>query len=214
MNQNRPPMLIFFARSFGKHALELGNEIPKKPIYFLKAPSSMIKSGQAIILPKHSDEIHHEAEVAFYLKKDLSHATINDAEEAIGDWTILNDVTARDVQRADSGRFTQCKNFDTFCPISTQRVKQLDWRKSRIQCVVNGKLRQDAPLTDLLFSPAELLVYLSERMSLRTGDLVSLGTPAGVGPLEHGDVCEIRLFSDQQLLIKMTNPVIRPANSL
>ena len=64
MNQIRPPMLIFFARSFGKHALELGNEIPKKPIYFLKAPSSMIKSGQAIILPKYSDEIHHEAEVA------------------------------------------------------------------------------------------------------------------------------------------------------
>ena len=92
-------------------------------------------------------------------------------------------------------------------------IKDLEMREAReMKRTETLKEKMEKELSSLLFSPAELLVYLSERMSLRTGDLVSLGTPAGVGPLEHGDVCEIRLLSDQQLLIKMTNPVIRPAN--
>jgi 2-keto-4-pentenoate hydratase/2-oxohepta-3-ene-1,7-dioic acid hydratase in catechol pathway len=201
--------LVFLARSFGKHALELGNEIPKAPLYFLKASGSVIREQEPIILPPESKDVQHEAEVAVYLKHQIYRVTPSEAQDAIDSWTILNDVTARDLQKED-GQFTRAKSFDTFCPLSSVRLTNIDQIKSRIQCYVNGVIKQDAPLSDMLFTPGEMLSAISQVMTLRKGDLVSFGTPAGVSTLKAGDIVEVRLVDAQgNQLISLQNPVIQ-----
>jgi 2-keto-4-pentenoate hydratase/2-oxohepta-3-ene-1,7-dioic acid hydratase in catechol pathway len=205
-----PPIqtLVFLARSFGKHALELGNDIPKAPLYFLKAPGSVIAENQAIILPPESKDVQHEAEVAVFLKHSIYRASPNQAQDAIESWTVLNDVTARDLQKED-GQFTRAKSFDTFCPLSSVRLPSIDQENSRIQCYVNGMMKQDAPLSDMLFTPGEILSAISQVMTLRKGDLISFGTPAGVSTLKSGDLVEVRLVDPKgKLLISLQNPVI------
>ncbi len=202
------PTLVFLARSYGKHALELGNPIPKAPLYFLKAEGSMIHNGQAVILPPESQDVQHEAEVAVIIKHRIYRVDTEQALDAIDSWTILNDVTARDLQKED-GQFTRAKSFDTFCPISDIRLKSIDMENSRIQCYVNGVQKQDAPLSDMLFSPAECISAISQVMTLRAGDIVSFGTPAGVSTIHDGDVLETRLLSPLgETLISLINPVI------
>ena len=188
---------VFLARSFGRHALELGNEIPKQPLYFLKAPSSVISEGQPVILPAECELVHYEAEVAVVIGKTLSKVSAQEAELAIAAWTILNDVTARSTQREEGGRFTRAKGYDTFCPIASTWLDQLDWRAARVQGWLNGVCVQNAPLTDMIFTPGEAIASISSVMTLNAGDIVSLGTPAGVGALSDGDVFEVRLCKDE-----------------
>ncbi len=203
--------IICLARSFRRHAEELGNAVPQAPLYFLKSTSAVIGPGEAIRLPPESAMVHHEAEVAVVVGAPLRHATLAAAEGAIAGWTLLNDVTARDLQKADGGRFTRAKGFDTFCPLSDVRLPAaLDWRASRVQCRVNRVLRQDGALADLLWTPAEVLVAISAVMTLWPGDLVSLGTPEGVGPLVDGDEVEVRLVGAAgETLLSLSNPVRR-----
>ena len=159
-------------------------------------------------MPACSQDVQHEAEVAVLIGRTIRDADIATAKGVIKGWTILNDVTARDLQRADGGRFTRAKGFDTFCPMSDECLENLDWRTLRIQCVVNGQVRQDGALTDLTFEPAELVSKVSETMTLMPGDVVSLGTPAGVGSIWPGDVVQIRLVDlTGQVLLRLTNPV-------
>lgn len=201
--------IVCLARSFRKHAEELGNAVPPAPLYFLKAPTARIGPGEPIRLPAASREVHHEAEVALIIGRRLHHASATEAEAAIEAWTVLNDVTARDLQRADGGRFTRAKGFDTFCPISDVRLPSLDWRACRIECRVDGAVRQDGALADLLWTPGEVLAAISACMTLVPGDIVSLGTPEGVGPIEAGQTVEVRLLgADGEVLIALSNPVV------
>lgn len=199
--------LVFFARTFRKHALELGNAVPAEPIYFLKAPSAIIGPGDEIRLPPDSSEVHHEAEVAVVIGARLRRASPERAAAAIQAWTVLNDVTARDVQRADGGRFTRAKGYDTFCPLSDVRLPSLDWAHARIQCRVDGALRQDGALADLSHPPAELLSQVSHVMTLEPGDIVSFGTPAGVGPIRSGETIEVTLLEHGEVRATLTNRV-------
>lgn len=204
-----PGKIVCLARSFRKHAEELGNAVPSEPLYFLKAPSALIGPGEAIRLPAASREVHHEAEVAVVVGRRLSRASADEAFAAIAGWTVLNDVTARDLQKADGGRFTRAKGFDTFCPMASARLPSLDWRRCRIQCRVDGALRQDGALSDLLWSPGEVLAAISGCMTLLPGDVVSLGTPDGVGPIVAGESVEVRLVGpDGATLLSLTNPVV------
>jgi 2-keto-4-pentenoate hydratase/2-oxohepta-3-ene-1,7-dioic acid hydratase in catechol pathway len=203
-----PRQLICLARTFGRHALELGNPIPERPLYFLKSVSAVVGPDEPIELPPESTEVHYEAEVAVWIGAPLKRATPEQAEAAIAGWTVLNDVTARDLQREDNGRFTRAKCFHTFCPLSPERVTLERWAEARIQGWRNGELVQDAPLSDMLFTPGEALSAVSEVIALEPGDLVSLGTPAGVGPLSEGDTFEVRLLSAEgDLLVSLSNPV-------
>lgn len=205
----RPSKIVCLARTFSKHAKELGNAVPTEPIYFLKPPSALIGPGDSIRLPSISENVQHEAELAVWIGRRLSRASAEEAAGVIGGWTVLNDVTARDVQQADKGRFTRAKGFDTFCPVADQQLEALDWRKARIQCWVDGERRQDGALADLLFSPAALLAAVSQCMTLEPGDLVSLGTPAGVGRLRAGETVEIRLVDESgETLLSLSNPVV------
>ncbi len=191
------PKLVFLARSFGRHALELGNEVPKRPLYFLKAPSSLLPSGGYVTLHEECDVVHYEAEVAVIIGRSLSKATLEEAQQAISAWTVLNDVTARSVQAEDGGKFTRAKGYDSFCPIADEQLETLDWRDARIQGWLNGICVQDAPLTDMIFTPAEAIASISSVMTLNPGDLVSLGTPSGVGRLKAGDTFEVRLCQNR-----------------
>jgi len=206
---SRPGKIVCLARSFRKHAAELGNAVPPTPLFFLKAPTAMIGPGQPIELPPESAEVHHEGEVAIVVSRRLRKASVTEAEAAIGAWTVLNDVTARDLQRADGGRFTRAKGFDTFCPVSDVRLSELAWRQCRIRCRVDGDLRQDGALSDLVWTPGEALAAISACMTLEPGDIVSLGTPAGVGPIRAGEMVSVELIGpDGKRLIELSNPVI------
>lgn len=213
-----PRKLVFLARSFGRHALELGNPIPERPLYFLKSPTALISPPAPVVIPTESIEVHYEAEVAVILSASLSQATPDEAERAIGGWTVLNDITARDAQREDQGRFTRAKGYDTFCPISPEVIVSLDWRRAHIQGWLNGQRVQSAPLTDMLFSPGEALSAISNVMTLNPGDLVSLGTPAGVGALTSGDRFEVRLCLETgvsevfETALSLTHEVIQAPN--
>ncbi len=204
-----PSKIICLARTFRAHAAELGNAVPTEPLYFLKPPSALIGDGEPIELPPESAEVHHEGEVAMVLGARLTRATPEEGVAAIEAWTVLNDVTARDLQRADGGRFARAKGFDTFCPMAAHSAPRLDLPNARIQCLVNGELRQDGALADLVFGPGEILAYVSRHLTLWPGDVVSLGTPSGVGRLEAGDTVEVRLVEGDEVVVKLSNPVVR-----
>ena len=204
-----PGKIVCLGRSFRDHALELGNAVPTSPLYFLKAPTAVIGPGAPIRLPAASAEVHHEAEVAVIIGARLTACTVAEAEAGVAAWTVLNDVTARDLQRADGGRFTRAKGFDTFCPLSDVRLPTLPWRQCRVQGLVNGVIKQDGALSDLLWTPGEAIAAIAAVMTLLPGDVVSLGTPAGVGPFVAGDVVGVRLLGpDGNVLISLENPAI------
>jgi 2-keto-4-pentenoate hydratase/2-oxohepta-3-ene-1,7-dioic acid hydratase in catechol pathway len=179
-------------RNYGAHAKELGNELPKEPIIFLKPGSALIGHGAFIELPASSKEVHHEAELAVVLGRRLKDAGEAECEKAIAGVTCLNDVTARDLQKADV-QFTRAKGFDTFCPVGPWVAVGLDFRDLRIQARVNGVVKQDGRSSDQVFPLPRLLSFISSCMTLSPGDLVSTGTPAGVGPIRPGDLVEVEV---------------------
>lgn len=199
-----PSKIVCVGRNYADHAAELGNEVPKAPLLFLKAPSSLIRNGEPIVIPPQSERVEHEAELAIIMKeqaKDLSDDE-NVFKYILG-FTCLNDVTARDIQRADV-QFTRGKSFDTFCPIGPHIESDLDVADIEVQCRVNGEIRQTGRTSQMVF-PVEFLVrYISRQMTLMPGDLIATGTPAGVSKLEPGDVCEVVIEG----IGRLSNPVI------
>ncbi|MBX3244232.1 MAG: fumarylacetoacetate hydrolase family protein [Acidobacteria bacterium] len=186
-----PSKVVCVGRNYAEHAAELGNEVPKSPLLFLKAPSAIIASGDSIIIPSQSAQVEHEGELAIVIGRTAKN--IPDDEDALKyvlGYTCLNDVTARDIQRADV-QFTRGKSFDTFCPIGPFIETELDVSDVRVTCSVNGEIRQDGRTSQMVF-PIEFLVrYISRQMTLMPGDVIATGTPSGVSKLEPGDVCEV-----------------------
>lgn len=186
-----PSKIVCVGRNYADHAAELGNEVPKAPLLFLKAPSSLVRDGEPIVIPPQSERVEHEAELAIVIKERVK--DLNDDDDVfkyILGFTCLNDVTARDIQRADV-QFTRGKSFDTFCPIGPYIETELDVSDIEVQCRVNGEIRQTGRTSQMVF-PVEFLVrYISRQMTLMPGDLIATGTPAGVSQLEPGDVSEV-----------------------
>ena len=179
-------------RNYGAHAKELGNEVPKEPLVFLKPNTGLVGHGAFIELPAASKEVHYEAELAVVIGKRLKDASEADCAAAIAGLTCLNDVTARDLQRAEV-QFTRAKGFDTFCPVGPWVSVGLDWRDLRVVCRVNGVVKQDGRSSEQVFPLPRLLAFISACMTLEPGDLVSTGTPSGVGPIKIGDVVEVEV---------------------
>ena len=202
------PKLVCLARTFPKHAQELGNRVPTTPLYFLKSPSSIIADGDSIVLPQASSLVHHEAEIAVVMKCALSNGTENDAKESVAGYTLLNDVTARDIQKAEDGRFCRAKSFDSFCPLSSELLEDIDWETLSVGCRVNGEARQLGALTEMFMSPYVLLAWLSRQITLTAGDVIALGTPPGVGPLDDGDLLETSLHVNGETRLTLRNPVV------
>jgi 2-keto-4-pentenoate hydratase/2-oxohepta-3-ene-1,7-dioic acid hydratase in catechol pathway len=187
-----PAKIIGIGRNYVAHALELGNEIPPVPILFFKPTTALIGSGDTIQLPSVSNRVEFEAEIGVVIGRRIRHAEPPAAERAIDGFVCVNDVTCRDLQKAD-GQWGRAKGFDTFCPVGPKVVSSLDWRTLELICRVNGVERQRARSTDMHFSIPELVSFLSGIMTLEPGDLIATGTPAGTAPLHDGDVVEVEI---------------------
>ena len=188
-----PSKIVCVGRNYADHAAELGNDVPVEPMLFLKAPSAIVFDGAKIVLPRQSVQVEHEAELGIVISKmckDLD----DDANvmDYIYGFTCLNDVTARDLQRKD-GQFARAKSFDTFCPIGPHIETELDPADIRVVCRVNGQIKQDGRTSQMVFPVSFLVRYISNMMTLNSGDVIATGTPSGVSKMNPGDVCEVEI---------------------
>ena len=189
-----------------RHAAEMNKPVPAEPLIFLKPPSALNPHGAPIRLPPVSEDVQHESELGLVIGRRLS--KVDEAEAAAGIFalTCINDVTARDVQRRET-QHTRAKGYDTFACVGPWMVSGLDPADLRVRCLVNGEVRQEGRTSDLVFSPARLVSFMSHIMTLEPGDLISTGTPPGVGRLEAGDVVEV----DIEGIGTLRNPVLESA---
>jgi 2-keto-4-pentenoate hydratase/2-oxohepta-3-ene-1,7-dioic acid hydratase in catechol pathway len=186
--------IVGIGKNYVDHAKELASAVPKEPLLLMKPTSALIGHGQPIVLPPESisREVHHESELAVVVGRRLRRASEAECAKAIAGVTCLNDVTARDIQRSDV-QWTRAKGFDTFCPVGPWVTVGLDWSDLRVQCRVNGVVKQDGRTKDQVFPLPRLLAFISAGMTLEPGDVVTTGTPAGVGPIRAGDVVEVEV---------------------
>jgi 2-keto-4-pentenoate hydratase/2-oxohepta-3-ene-1,7-dioic acid hydratase in catechol pathway len=180
-----PSKIVCVGRNYAAHAKELGNEVPKEPLLFLKPPSSIVGPGGAVVIPKESERVEHEAELGVVIGSRLRRATPAQAKDAIYGYTCVCDVTARDLQRKDV-QFTRGKGFDTFCPVGPWIETELDPKDLSIRCLVDRQERQSGRTSQMIFDVPTLVAFISNVMTLEPGDLLVTGTPEGVGPLAPG----------------------------
>jgi len=189
----QPSKIVCVGRNYADHAAELGNDVPKEPLLFLKAPSSLIHNGDEIVIPTYSGRVEHEGELAVIIG-DVCRDLPDDADvnEYVRGYTCLNDVTARDLQKSDV-QFTRAKSFDTFCPMGPHIETDLDVTDLRVTTRVNGEVRQDGRTSQMVFPVEFLIRYISRMMTLMPGDVIATGTPAGVSRMAPGDICEVEI---------------------
>ncbi len=188
-----PTKVVAVGKNYADHAAEMASEVPEEPIIFLKPATSVIGPGAAITLPPQSEEVHHEAELAVVIGSVARRVKAEDASRHILGYTAANDVTARDLQRRD-GQWTRAKGFDTFCPLGPAIETEFDPLEAQpILCRVNGEVRQEGSITDLVFGVAQLVEFVTAVMTLLPGDVILTGTPAGVGPIAAGDRVEVEI---------------------
>ncbi len=186
-----PSKIVCVGKNYKEHAAEFDGEVPKEPVIFLKPPSAIIGPGEPIVLTPLSKRVDYEGELALVVGRLCRHlGERDDPRPFLLGYMCLNDVTARDLQRAD-GQWTRGKSFDTFCPMGPLVETQLDLGRTTVETFVNGERKQFARATDMAYSPDFIVRWLSRVMTLLPGDVIATGTPAGVGPLKAGDVVEV-----------------------
>ncbi|MEQ9568578.1 MAG: fumarylacetoacetate hydrolase family protein [Longimicrobiales bacterium] len=189
----RPSKIVCVGRNYRAHAAELGNDVPAEPLLFFKPPSALLADGESIVLPPESARVEFEGEIAVIVGRRLRHASDDEADAAVSHVLPLNDVTARDLQRSD-GQWTRAKGFDTFCPVGTPvPVEGIDLTSLEIVTTVDGVERQRGRARDMVFPIPSVLAYASRIMTLEPGDLVTTGTPEGVGPLDEGVTVRVEI---------------------
>ncbi|HYL38750.1 MAG TPA: fumarylacetoacetate hydrolase family protein [Bryobacteraceae bacterium] len=189
-----PSKIVCVGRNYAEHAKELGNEVPAEPLIFLKPPSSLIASGDAIVYPKLSQRLDFEGELGVVISRRARNVKREDAGSYVLGYTCVNDVTARDLQRKD-GQWTRGKGYDTFCPAGPCLIprEEADFASFRIRTIVDGETRQDGRVAEMIFSVNAIIAYVSAFMTLEPGDLIATGTPPGVGPLQPGSKVQIQI---------------------
>src|SRR5438270_2762297 len=171
----RPSKIVCVGRNYVAHAKELGNDVPKEPLIFLKPPSSLIHDGESIRLPTVSNRVEYEGEIGVVIGRRLKKASPDEARGAIANVCAANDVTARDLQKSDV-QFTRAKGFDTFCAVGELGAVPSDFSALRVRTLVNGEVRQEGTASDMVFDIPTLVSYISAVMTLEAGDLVLTGT--------------------------------------
>jgi 2-keto-4-pentenoate hydratase/2-oxohepta-3-ene-1,7-dioic acid hydratase in catechol pathway len=196
-----PSKIICVGRNYKEHAAEFGNEVPKEPLLFLKPPSSLLAPGGTVKMPALSKRVDYEGELAIVIGRRCSRLSpAEDPLDYIRGYTIVNDVTARDIQKSD-GQWTRGKGWDTFCPVGPIVSDEIDpcgFGKTggdpiTVTTRLNGQVKQQGSTTDLIFPLDVLLRYISASIALEPGDLIPTGTPAGVGPVQPGDTVEVEI---------------------
>ncbi len=189
-----PSKIVCVGLNYIEHARELDMELPGYPMIFLKPPSAVIGHGGKIIYPPGSRHVDFEAELAVVIRKRCRNVSAMRAGDVILGYSCFNDVTARDIQQED-GQWTRAKGFDTFAPFGPFVVKagSVDISNAYIRSRVNGQLRQDSSVNNMIFDIPALIEFISHIMTLEKGDVIATGTPAGVGQLYPGDMVEIEI---------------------
>ena len=198
-----PVKIIAVGLNYRSHAAELGMPLAGEPVLFMKPPSAVIGPGEGIILPPASEQVDFEAELAVVMGGKAHGITAAQAADHILGYACANDVTARDLQRRD-GQWTRSKSFDTFCPLGPWVETEAPRSDALVEMLVNGEIRQSARIGDMIFSPLELVAFISSVMTLVPGDVILTGTPPGVGPLKAGDEAVVRIAGIGEL----RNPVV------
>ncbi|MEE1938612.1 fumarylacetoacetate hydrolase family protein [Streptomyces sp. TRM 70361] len=199
-----PNKVVAVGRNYAEHAAELGNEVPDVPVTFFKPSTSVVGPGDPIVHPAFSRELHHEAELAVVIGRMCSQVPRERVADVILGYTCANDVTARDVQRAED-QWARAKGFDSSCPLGPWIVTDVDPADLAIMCTVNGEQRQLGRTGQMVRSVEDLVVHITEAMTLLPGDVVLTGTPAGVGPLTVGDEVAVTIEG----IGTLTNKVIK-----
>jgi 2-keto-4-pentenoate hydratase/2-oxohepta-3-ene-1,7-dioic acid hydratase in catechol pathway len=191
-----PSKILCVGRNYREHAAELGNEVPKEPLLFLKPPSSLLAPGASVRMPALSKRIDYEGELAIVIGRRCRNlGPDEDVRQYIRGYTIVNDVTARDIQKSD-GQWTRGKGWDTFCPtgpLVSDEIDPLNGSPVTVTTRLNGAVKQNGSTADLIFPIDFLLRYITAFTTLEPGDLIPTGTPSGVGPVQSGDTVEVEV---------------------
>jgi 2-keto-4-pentenoate hydratase/2-oxohepta-3-ene-1,7-dioic acid hydratase in catechol pathway len=188
-----PTKIVAIGLNYRDHALERGKLLPDEPLIFLKPPSALSGPNDAIIYPEMSDRVDYEGELALVIKKKAARlGDDEDVDDYILGYTCFNDVTARDLQDKD-GQFTRAKSFDTFAACGPCIAIGTDPSALRIKTFLNGKLKQSSTTKNLIFSIPYLVRFISRIMTLVPGDIITTGTPAGIGPMKPGDRVDVQI---------------------
>lgn len=189
----KPSKIVAVGVNYKDHAMERGRPLPEEPLIFLKPPSAVVGPNDIIIYPKMTKRVDYEGELALIIKKKARLLGDNDnVEDYILGYTCFNDVTARDLQEKD-GQFTRAKSFDTFAAVGPCIATDVDPSRMRLKTFVNGKLRQSSNIRNLIFSIPFLVRFISRIMTLNPGDIITTGTPAGIGPMFPGDRVDVQI---------------------
>lgn len=190
-----PSKLICLGLNYHSHAVETGLPIPPVPLIFLKPSTAVIGPEDKIVLPRlDKRRVDYEAELAVVIGKRTREISKEQAKECVLGYTCFNDVSERYAQKAD-GQWTRCKGYDTFAPIGPWIETEVNPDDLKIEAYLNGQLRQSARTSDLIFSVAEIISFVSGIMTLLPGDVIATGTPSGIGKMNPGDTIEIRIES-------------------
>jgi 2-keto-4-pentenoate hydratase/2-oxohepta-3-ene-1,7-dioic acid hydratase in catechol pathway len=197
-----PSKVIAVGRNYAKHAAEFGNEVPSAPMLFLKPSTSVIGPHAPIRLPKASQRVDFEGELAIVIGQPVKNVPASKAAAAILGYTVANDVSARDLQKAD-GQWGRAKGYDTFCPLGPWIETSIDASDLALRTSVGGEIKQEGRTSDLVHSIEELVEFISGVMTLLPGDVILTGTPEGVGEITDGDEVSITIEG----IGTLTNPV-------
>lgn len=197
-----PSKIILAGLNYKDHAKELDLPLLEEPVIFLKPATTVIGNEDKIYYPFGVKQLDYEAELALVIKRKCKFVKIEHAREYILGYTCLNDVTARDLQKKD-GQWTRAKSFDSFCPIGPWIETEINPLNLKIQAILNGNVVQDSNTSNMIFTPEYLVAFISQIMTLYPGDVVSTGTPLGVGPMKPKDKIEIRIQNIGSLVNKV-----------
>ena len=198
-----PSKIVGIGVNYRAHAIEMGKGLPEEPLVFLKPPSALILDGAPIERPGGYERVDYEGELGVVIGQRAHRVARERALDFVAGYTCVNDVTVRDLQKKD-GQWARAKGFDTFCPVGPRIAPGLDPSKLRITTRVDGVVRQDSTTADLIFDVPTLVSFVSHHMTLEPGDIISTGTPSGVGNLVPGNVVEVEIEG----IGVLRNPVI------
>jgi 2-keto-4-pentenoate hydratase/2-oxohepta-3-ene-1,7-dioic acid hydratase in catechol pathway len=189
-----PSKIVCVGRNYKDHAAEFGSEVPPEPLIFLKPPSALIAHGDLTVYPAISQRMDFEGEIGIVIGRRARHASRADAADYVFGYTCVNDITARDLQAKDD-QWSRAKGFDTFCAVGPWIVSrdEVRFEDLRVTTWLDGVKKQEAPSTLMIYNPGHIIEYITACMTLEPGDLIATGTPAGVGPMQVGQVVRVTI---------------------
>ncbi len=189
---SKPTKVVCVGKNYYDHAKEMNSEVPKEPCLFIKPTTSILDPNGNIIYPEISNRVDYEGELALIIKKKCKNVSESEAMDYVSGYTCLNDVTARDIQASD-GQWTRGKGIDTFCPFGPIVTDEINPNNVMIETRLNGVIKQKSNTSNFMFDIATVISFVSKAFTLLPGDVITTGTPAGIGPMNVGDVVEVEI---------------------